>query len=66
MPYAMISLPDGRPFLAKPDQIGSSDTEMLAIAKREAPVERAQQIEGLMLRLACYLQNMDAESDARH
>lgn len=58
-------LPNGI-FLALPSQFGSTDEEVLAIAKREIPVERAAQVEGLMQQLAIALMYLESPSGARH
>lgn len=68
--FCMIRLPPasipGGIFLAAPSQVGSSDEEILAIARREAPVERADQIETMMRDLALVLFCAEAASGTRH
>lgn len=70
MAFAMITLPPeicaGGLFLAHPSQIESSNEEVIAIGRREAPVERAAEIEGMMRNLAFILLYNDSPSDARH
>lgn len=67
--FCMIRLPPAIPgsiFLAAPSQIGSSDEEILAIARGQAPVERADQIETMMRDLALVLFCTEAASGTRH
>lgn len=70
MIFAMIHLRENvvanGVFLAAPSQVGSSDEEIVAIFRREAPVERAAQVESLMNVLALRLLHAESPSAACH